>query len=273
MPARYRGGDHRIDRSEWLAFAAATDDPNPAYEGDQGIAPPMFHVRALIGLLLKLAGDPELEIDMLRLVHGSHGMRFHQPLRHGDVLTLSADRGPIDRKSSGTIFNFALYGHVGDDLVLEGDTAFFVRAECRPEPREGPPKPAPPQTPAPTWQVEQPVAIDQALRYADASSDRNPIHVDEDVARKAGLPGCILHGLCTMAFAQRDLIARACDGDPSRLASISVRFAGLVIPGQVLTLRAWQGIDSDLVRFDTLGPDGEPVISYGRATVRLGRIE
>ncbi len=63
-------------------------------------------------------------------------------------------------------------------------------------------------------------------RYAGASGDYNPIHLDDDLARSVGLPGRILHGLWTMAQ-----VARA-QGDPLALRSLSVQFRGLGVPEQ-----------------------------------------
>src|SRR5947199_9380858 len=63
------------------------------------------------------------------------------------------------------------------------------------------------------------------VRYAGASGDFNPIHIDEDFARQVGLPGRILHGLWTMAQ-----VARAqteAGGGPQSLARLSVQFRGL----------------------------------------------
>ena len=68
------------------------------------------------------------------------------------------------------------------------------------------------------------------LRYAGASGDFNPIHVDEEFARSVGLPGRILHGLWTMAQ-----VARAqteAGGDPVRLKRMSVQFRGMGLPEQ-----------------------------------------
>ena len=104
------------------------------------------------------------------------------------------------------------------------------------------------------------------MRYAKASGDGNPIHVDEAFAKAAGLPGTILHGLCTMAFAQRDLVARYAPGAPEKLASLGVRFARPVFPGDTLTLQVWEGDDG--VTFQTLDGRGKPVITGGRATFR-----
>jgi acyl dehydratase len=63
------------------------------------------------------------------------------------------------------------------------------------------------------------------VRYAGASGDFNPIHIDEEFARKVGLPGRILHGLWTMAQVARAHTDAA--GGPDRLQSLSVQFRGM----------------------------------------------
>lgn len=262
---RYDGGCFTIEASHFQAYAAATDDPNPAYQGPEAVAPPMFHVRAFIGLMMKLAGDRELGIDRLRLVHGEHGMTFHRLLRHGDELELEGELTEVSEKSSGTVYCFALRGWVGGELACEGRTAYFVRSKTAPT---GPKKahaPAP-EVPAPSWTRAQPVNEDQATRYAQASGDHNPIHVDPEVAKRAGLPGVVLHGLCTLAFAARDLVEGACARDPGRLASLSVRFAAPVFPGETLSLEVWE--HGAVHTFATRNTEGKPVLAQGRAEVR-----
>jgi acyl dehydratase len=68
------------------------------------------------------------------------------------------------------------------------------------------------------------------VRYAGASGDFNPIHVDEEFARAVGLPGRILHGLWTMAQVARAL-SDAADG-PEHLKRLSVQFRGMGVPEQ-----------------------------------------
>jgi acyl dehydratase len=72
-------------------------------------------------------------------------------------------------------------------------------------------------------------------RYAEASGDPNPIHVDEDFAKKVGLPGVILHGLYSMAQ-----VARAHtdveDGDPRALKRLAVQFRGMGFPEQEIVV-------------------------------------
>jgi acyl dehydratase len=80
------------------------------------------------------------------------------------------------------------------------------------------------------------------VRYAGASGDFNPIHIDEEFARQVGLPGRILHGLWTMAQVARAHADAA--GGPQALKSLSVQFRGMgrmgeeiVVTGTVLEVR------------------------------------
>jgi len=63
------------------------------------------------------------------------------------------------------------------------------------------------------------------VRYAGASGDFNPIHVDEEFAQRVGLPGRILHGLWTMAQIARAQTEAA--GGPQKLKRLSVQFRGM----------------------------------------------
>jgi acyl dehydratase len=67
-------------------------------------------------------------------------------------------------------------------------------------------------------------------RYAGASGDFNPIHIDEEFARAVGLPGRILHGLWTMAQVARAQTEAA--GGPEHLRRLSVQFRGMGVPEQ-----------------------------------------
>jgi acyl dehydratase len=73
------------------------------------------------------------------------------------------------------------------------------------------------------------------VRYAGASGDFNPIHIDEEFARSVGLPGPILHGLWSMAQ-----VARAhteAFGGPQSLAALSVQFRGMGVPEKEVVVR------------------------------------
>jgi acyl dehydratase len=85
--------------------------------------------------------------------------------------------------------------------------------------------------------VELSVTPDRYLphRYAGASGDFNPIHIDPEYAQRVGLPGNILHGLYTMAQVARANV-NAAGGDPRRLRRLSVQFRGMGVPEQEITV-------------------------------------
>jgi acyl dehydratase len=71
-------------------------------------------------------------------------------------------------------------------------------------------------------------------RYAGASGDFNPIHIDEEFARAVGLPGRILHGLWTMAQVARAQTEAA--GGPEHLKRLTVQFRGMGLPEQEIVV-------------------------------------
>src|SRR4051812_29443321 len=97
------------------------------------------------------------------------------------------------------------------------------------------------------------------LRYAGASGDFNPIHVDEEFAKMVGLPGRILHGLYSMAQ-----VARAqtdAGGGPESLRRLSVQFRGMGMPEQeiVVTGRVRE-VSDGIATVETVATQGETQI-------------
>ena len=105
-------------------------------------------------------------------------------------------------------------------------------------------------------------------RYAAASGDPNPIHTDEEFARNVGLPGCILHGLYSMAQVARAHTDAA--GDPRALKRLSVQFRGMGAPEQELVVTGTVTEDSDgTVVTDTVAAQGDnQVIRNASAELR-----
>jgi acyl dehydratase len=90
------------------------------------------------------------------------------------------------------------------------------------------------------------VTVEQIRQYAEASGDRNPIHLDESFARSAGLPGVIAHGMLTMAFANQMITDWL--GDRSLLKRLQGRFAGMVQPGDDVTVSGTVASKDDATR-------------------------
>jgi acyl dehydratase len=94
-------------------------------------------------------------------------------------------------------------------------------------------------------------------RYAGASGDFNPIHIDPEFAKAVGLPGNILHGLWMMAQVSRGNL-RAVGGDPRSLKRLSVQFRGMGFPEQELVVSGTVAEVSDgRVVIDTVAAQGE----------------
>jgi acyl dehydratase len=119
----------------------------------------------------------------------------------------------------------------------------------------------------PRAEIRYDVADDQPARYAEASGDTFEIHLDDEAARAVGLPGRIVHGLCTMAFAGRAVLEAVDSDDPGALARIAVRFSAPLFPGDAVTTRIWE-LGERTFGFEALDGKGQPVIKDGRAELR-----
>jgi 3-hydroxybutyryl-CoA dehydratase len=107
-------------------------------------------------------------------------------------------------------------------------------------------------------------------RYAGASGDFNPIHIDPEFAKAVGLPGTILHGLYMMGLVARANAAVA-DGDPRALKRLSVQFRGMGAPETEITVSGTvKSVDGDTVVVDTVAAQGEnQTIRNAEAEIQL----
>ena len=107
-------------------------------------------------------------------------------------------------------------------------------------------------------------------RYAGASGDFNPIHVDREFATEVGLPGNILHGLYSMSQVARASTAAA-GGDPRALRRLSVQFRGMGLPEHEVVVRSTvEQIEDGVARTNTVAEqDGNLIIRNAHAEVEL----
>ena len=241
---RYDGGHFLVSPEHIAMYASATNDTNDAYDGAAAIAPHMLHTRMFKECMFQIATDPELDLDLLRLVHGEHDATFHRPVKPWDLMQVRGELISVDEKSSGLLVTSKIYGFVDGEVAVEAKTAYFIRGKKKPsaerESKPAAPKPPPAEPPSPDYEVQFKVDDDQSYRYAKASLDDNPIHVDPDTAKAAGLPNVILHGLCTMAMSGKSVVDTLADGDPRRLKRLGVRFASPVFNSSQLTTQGWR---------------------------------
>ena len=100
-------------------------------------------------------------------------------------------------------------------------------------------------------------------------ADRNPLHADPELARKAGFDRPILHGLAAYGVAGIALLREVCDNDPARLASMSARFTSPAFPGDTLRTEIWR--DGDVASFRVWVLERNLIaMDNGRAEMRAG---
>ena len=108
-------------------------------------------------------------------------------------------------------------------------------------------------------------------RYAGASGDFNPIHIDADFAKMVGLPGAILHGLYVMGLTAK-AATDATGGDPRSLKSLSVQFRGMSFPEQEIVVSGEvMSAEADQTEIGVVATQGETqVIKNATAVVAAG---
>jgi acyl dehydratase len=107
------------------------------------------------------------------------------------------------------------------------------------------------------------------VRYAGASGDFNPIHIDDDFARQVGLPGKILHGLWMMAQVARAQTDAA--GGPHALKRLEVQFRGVGLPEREITVTSTVKEVSDgiAVVHTVAEQDGKAIIRNAEARLEV----
>ena len=98
-------------------------------------------------------------------------------------------------------------------------------------------------------------------RYAGASGDFNPIHIDPEFAKLVGLPGSILHGLYVMGLVAKAVAQDVGDGDPRSLKQLSVQFRGMSFPEQeIIVSGKVTSAEGDEVQVDLIATQGENAV-------------
>jgi acyl dehydratase len=263
---RYTESKYEVTSEAIEKYANATNDPNERYLAGDVVASPVFCVVPAFDSFMEAAMDPELGADLLRLVHGMEDHILHAPIAPGDVLTVVPVLESVEQKDTGETFTVAAKLTKQDGaLAAEVRGTMFIRGTGD---RRSAAAAAASEAPSGEAVYEETTKVDedQTFRYAEASGDHNPIHLDDSTAKMAGLPGIILHGMCTMAIATKAAVNGPAGGDPSRVKRISVRFSRPVLPGQELTTRLWEE-EAGSFLFETYNPDGKPVIKNGRVEI------
>ncbi|HEV7535297.1 MAG TPA: MaoC/PaaZ C-terminal domain-containing protein [Acidimicrobiia bacterium] len=270
--------EFKVEAPRTIAYAAATNDTNPRHTGGD-LAPPVFAIVPVWDSMTAAAALVTPPGAFEQVVHAAQDMRFARPIVPGDVLRSRATPTYVAVRGVGTTVAVrAETAHSTGAPVNEQFVTLFFRG---PFDGDSGGEPAPDHKLTAAMKATPPVAEvtyrfddDQTFRYAEASGDPLPIHLDDAAARAVGLPGIIIHGLCTMAFCGRAVIETLAGGDPARLARLAVKFSRPVLPGQEIAIRLYDAGAPDrgaqAYGFEALNAEGQAVVKDGRAELHPG---
>ncbi len=217
------------------------------------------------------ARDLDTGIDWVKLVAGEQGLVLHRPLPpRGTVagkirVTEIIDKGP--GKGALVYSERILTDQASGQKIATVTQTTFCRGDggFGGPPREAPPVHAIPER-APDLTCDLASRPEAALIYR-LSGDPNPLHVDPAVAKAAGFPRPILHGLATFGMAGYAIVKALCGFDPQQLVAIAGRYSAPVFPGETLRTEMWR--DGNLVSFRTRVVERDVIaLNNGRAELK-----
>jgi acyl dehydratase len=262
------------DPDEIVAFARAINDDNPLYLDGRAV-PPTYAVVPVFEVFRGVAASlpPEATAGARGGGHGEHDLYIRKPITPGMVLHTTAERHSVVVSKAGmNVFTKLMSVDDDGEPVIEQYWSAIMSGEAT-GPNRGPEMPDhtfPEEARSrPVGSMILPTTRDQTFRYAGASGDRLPIHVNDQLAMKLGRPGKFNQGACTLGITSRALVAFAAGGDPRRIRRVAVRFSRYAYPGN----------DIEATVYDA-GPTPEGLHAYafeatsaGESVLRHGLVE
>lgn len=213
------------------------------YEESLRVLPSMAAVMAYPG---RWIARPEFKANVVKLLHGDQRAVFYKPFPAEGVLRGEYKISSVIDKGAekGALVNIdkLLYDNATGEHLATATSGFFLRGDggCGSY-GEVPESLAPVPDRAPDFVDEIATSKQSALLYR-LNGDRNPLHADPDIARKAGFEMPILHGLCTYGICGFAVLRSALGYDTARMGSLDLRFSAPVMPGETLVVEGWNTV-------------------------------
>ena len=226
------------------------------YEKDLRAAPTMPVVMGHPGFWMM---NPETGIDWVKIVHGEQSLRIHAAIpAAGTVIGRTHVKAIVDKgKEKGALvcLERSIVDKTSGTLLATLEHVTFCRGDgglSKSDPAPPPPPVVPTGTPEASCDLP---TLPQAALIYRLCADPNPLHADPAVAKAAGFPRPILHGLCTYGVAGHAVLKTFCGYVPARLSALSVRFSSPVFPGETIRTEMWRKNDTVLFRSRVLERD------------------
>lgn len=265
----------RLDARKVMAYAASINDTNEAYfndlrEGGLQVHPAIcfslqWNARFLIDQAINLQAAPFG-------VHAETDLRVYQPFKLNEAITTqgrlvarkqigpgvySVDRYRLTNDEGQLLAELDYNGIIrggkldGDDIELEPD---IERPVCEHLPNQ------------PVWSEDIYIGVHAGQQYTECADIFNPIHTEPSVAKRAGLPGIILHGSATKAHALTQVINHCFGGDASRVRRLCGQLRGMVFMDSTISVECMaiqQDENEKQVFFRVINSAGQAAIANG----------
>ena len=238
----------RVECDRLRLFAQVTGEENPLF-CDEAVAQargyPSLPLPPTFLFCLEMAGPrpmevyERLQVNYAHVLHGEQHFVYHRLAFAGETLHFKPRIADLYEKKDGTL------GFIVWETRVEASDGAPV-ADLRsvmiirpPQPQSGHPTPratAPAAKSGLPGLATGPITRHQLGLYAGASGDYNPLHIDMDYARQAGMPDVFAHGMLSAAYLARVLTRRV---EPAALRRLSVRFEAITHIGDEVHCQAW----------------------------------
>lgn len=248
-----------------LGAGARPTDPRElrySYERDLRVLPTFATVAANLRIFEPPAVSfPGIEVDLTKVVHGSQAVSVRRPIPvEGNAIARTRIVDVLDKGTAAVIVIETSVTTPDGSALWTSRASIFARGEGGFGGGRGSSERVGVPGREPDAVIDTPTLPQQALLYR-LCGDRNPLHIDPEFARSAGFEVPILHGLCTYGVVAKAVTDKMLDADVTRVGSFSVRFAGIVLPGETLRTRVWRSDEGLVLTTTALERDEAPVLA------------
>jgi len=247
-----------------MNYAAATEDNNLNYfddEKEEGIvAPPMFAVSQSWAILENLsdfieADDFPSEL-FFTIVHYTEHLKIHRLMKTGDELEFKGKIAAMIPHRAGThlILCLEAVDNHNKPVFTEFLGGMLRGVECEGGAKGEKNIPLVTKTPldkndsTSIWKKNIYIDSLRSFIYDGCTGITFPIHTSKQFAHQVGLPGIILQGTATLAYAVKELTNKEAYGDPSKIKEIACKFTDMVFPGSDIKLILQERVKTDNTR-------------------------
>ena len=265
----------QLNARKVMAYAASINDTNEAYFNDLRQGGLRVHPAISFSLQwnARFLVDQTVNVQAAPFgVHAETDLRIYRPFKLNEVVktqgrlvarkqigpgVYSVDRYKMTNEDGELLAELDYNGIIrggeldGANIELEPDIEKPV-CSCLPDP--------------PVWSEAIYIGVHAGQQYTECADIYNPIHTESSVAKRAGLPGVILHGSATKAHALTQVINHCFGGDANRIRRLCGQLRGMVLMDSTISVECMavqQTLDEKQVFFRVLNDAGQAAIANG----------